>query len=139
MEAEYIGLSEAGREAIWISGLYNDVDQFIKGRMHQPQVNTWQHTENPTEEESVNEKNHDVSPITIFGDNLAANGLTEDPKHHDRSKSIDVKYHWIRDVVRHQQIRIEHLPTTEMTADILTKALARAKHEKFMRYMGMNV
>jgi len=83
MEAEYVGLSEVGREAIWISGLYNNVDQFIKGCMHQPQVDIWQHTENPTEKESVNELSHDVSPIMIFGNNLAANGLTEDPKHHD--------------------------------------------------------
>src|SRR5437667_12506209 len=103
MEAEYIGLYKAGREAIWISSLYNDVDQFIKGRMHQPQVDTWQYTEDPTEEESI-ELSHDASPIMIFGDNLAANRLTEDPKHHDRSKSINVKYHWIHDTVRHQQI-----------------------------------
>ena len=69
--------------------------------MYQPQVDTWQHTEDPTAEESINELSHNVSPITIFGDNLAANGLTEDPKHHDRSKLIDVKYHWICDAVRH--------------------------------------
>ena len=139
MEAEYVGLSEAGREAIWISGLYNDVNQFIEGRMYPPQVDTWWHTEDPIEDETINELSLDRSPVMIYGDNLAANSLTEDPKHHDRSKSIDIKYHWIRDVIRCQQIQIKHLPTTEMTADILTKALVRAKHEKFMRYMGMNV
>ena len=106
--------------------------------MYQPQVDTWQHTEDPTEDETVNELSLDRSPVMIYGDKLAANSLTEDPKHHDRSKSIDIKYHWIRDAIRRQQIQIKHLPTTEMTADILTKALVRAKHEKFMRYMGMN-
>ena len=139
MEAEYVGLSEAGREAIWISGLYNNVNQFIEGRMYPPQVDTWWHTEDPIEDETINELSLDRSPVMIYGDNLAANSLTEDPKHHDRSKSIDIKYHWIRDAIRRQQIQIKHLPTTEMTADILTKALVRAKHEKFMRYMGMNV
>jgi hypothetical protein len=137
MEAEYVGISEAGREAIWIKGLYNDVNQFVKGRMHPPVIYEWQQIENPGCKPVENEPSSDEEPMTIYGDNQAANGLTEDPKHHDRSKAIDVKFHWIRAAIKHQQIRVEHLPTSEMTADIMTKALAREKHERFMEYMGM--
>ena len=73
----------------------------------------------------------------IFADNQGAIKLSENPKHHSRSKHIDVKFHFIREASQQGLIRLVYIPTTDMVADILTKSLARDKHEKHMEGMGL--
>src|SRR5436305_6743576 len=73
----------------------------------------------------------------IFADNQGDIKLSENPKHHSRSKHIDVKFHFIREASQQGLIRLMYIPTTDMVADILTKPLARDKHEKHMEGMGL--
>ena len=53
---------------------------------------------------------------------------------HNRSKHIDIRYHFIRDMVQRGAIRLDHIGTDEQVADILTKSLGKVKfltlHEK---------
>ena len=49
-------------------------------------------------------------------------------QHHGRSKHIDIKYHFVREVVENEMIKLKYCPTKEMIADILTKGL---NHERF--------
>ena len=43
----------------------------------------------------------------------------------------------VREAIQDQIIWVQYIPTAEMTADSLTKALGREKHEKCTARMGM--
>jgi hypothetical protein len=71
-----------------------------------------------------------TAPQVILVDNQGAIKLSKNPQHHNRTKHIDIKYHFVRDSYQKGLIELIHIPTSEMVADILTKALPRDKHEK---------
>eukprot|EP00253_Pinus_taeda_P002994 PITA_02994 len=72
--------------------------------------------------------------IVIHCDNQTRGKLSENPVFHDRSKHIEIKYHYIRDIVQSRAIRLEYISTDEQTTDILTKLLPR---DKFIDKMGL--
>ena len=57
--------------------------------------------------------------------------LFENPMFHDRLKHVEIKYHYIRDMVQRKAIHVQYLPTHEQIADIFTKPLAKTKFEYF--------
>ena len=108
-EAEYIALSDAGREACWLRNLY--------GELGFPQL----------------------APTTIKGDNEGSVVLTQNPQFHQHSKHIAIREHWVRDLVKDKVINIIDCRDPEQTADILTKALAKPKHTRHTEEMGMKI
>ena len=65
---------------------------------------------------------HTQNTITsIYCDNQAAKALTENPIYHDRTKHIDMQYHYTRDLVDNGFIVVRYIPAVEEQADILTK------------------
>ena len=76
-------------------------------------------------------------PITLFGDNKGSNALTANPEHHSRTKHIDIKYHYIRQLVEDKEVDIQYIPTAEMAADILTKPLNASAFERGRQLLGM--
>ena len=56
-------------------------------------------------------------------DNQPAIALTKNPVLHDRSKHIDVKFHFLRNCVDEGQIIIEFVETGRQLTDVLTKPL----------------
>jgi hypothetical protein len=63
--------------------------------------------------------------------------LYENPVFHDRSKHIEIKYHYIKDMVQRKGIHVKYLPTHEQIADIFTKPLANTKFEYFREKLGL--
>ncbi|CAN0489253.1 unnamed protein product, partial [Laminaria digitata] len=59
----------------------------------------------------------------VFVDNKGAIALANDPLSSARTKHIDVRFHFIRELVRSKTISVEYVPTKEQRADILTKPL----------------
>lgn len=112
-EAEYIGCSEAAREAVWIRRLYEDL----------------------TSRERIPEEQ--IHPQLIYADNQGAIKISENSKICDRTKHIEIKYHFVRDARERRQIELQYLPTAEMTADILTKPLPRDTHQRHVSGMGL--
>ncbi|GMI93104.1 hypothetical protein HRI_002979700 [Hibiscus trionum] len=55
----------------------------------------------------------------------------------ERSKHIDVRYHWIRDVLEAKLLELEKIHTDDNGADMLTKALPRVKFEACCLTSGM--
>ncbi len=53
-----------------------------------------------------------------------------------RNKHIDIAYHFVRDAIRREIVKLEPRASTEMTADILTKPLGRVLFQKFVGYLG---
>ena len=106
-EAEYIALCSAAQETVWLRNLLSDV------RLKQ------------------------TGPTTVFEDNQGAICLSKNPKNHPRTKHIDVKYHYTRDLVERNIMEVIYIPTGEMLADALTKALPRPNFEKLRLSMGV--
>jgi hypothetical protein len=52
-------------------------------------------------------------------------------------KHVDIHHHWLRQEVQDRRLQIEWVPTTEMPADGLTKALSTQKHQAFIRQIGL--
>ena len=75
--------------------------------------------------------------ITIKVDNKSAIALMKNPVFHGRSKHIDIRYHFIRECVEKNQIKVEHVSGDLQKADILTKALARTKYAEMRELLGV--
>ena len=60
----------------------------------------------------------------IFEDNHGAVQLSQNPVSNSNSKHIDVRHHFLRELVRQGDISVSHVPSGYQHADILTKALA---------------
>ena len=79
----------------------------------------------------------DSVQVVLKVDNQSAISLSKNPVHHDRSKHIDLRYHFIRDCVELGKVNVEHLRTENQLADILTKSLGRVKFHEMKEKMGM--
>ncbi len=75
--------------------------------------------------------------VDIIGDNQGALALVKNPHLHERSKHIDICYHYIRDLHATGKVQVSYIPTSEMKADGLTKPLSRPKFQEFTRMIGM--
>jgi hypothetical protein len=80
---------------------------------------------------------HELRPTIIHCENQSSIKLSENPLFHDRSKQIEIRYHFIQDWVQRGAIQLEYIPTDEQIANILTKSLPRGRHVYFRDKMGM--
>ena len=60
----------------------------------------------------------------MFEDNLACNAMSQNQVHRERSKHIDVRKYFVRDLVEAGAIKLYPCDTKDMVADALTKSLA---------------
>jgi hypothetical protein len=76
--------------------------------------------------------------VVIYNDSQSAQKLLLVKEHsHKRTKHIDLRYHFIKDLVQKGNLNVKYLQTEKMVADVLTKPLCAEKHYKFIA--GMNV
>jgi hypothetical protein len=79
----------------------------------------------------------EMPPTVIHCDNQSCIKLSENPVFHDRSKHIEIRYHFIRDWVQRGAVQLQYVSTDDQVADIFTKALPRGKHVYFRDKMGL--
>ena len=72
-----------------------------------------------------------VKPVIVHVDNQGAIHLAKNPVHHDRSKHIDIKYHFTRDCYKNKVIEIVHVSTGDNVSDMMTKPSTKVKLRKF--------
>jgi len=97
-EAEYIALSPAVKQALWMRKILSDFNIPIK------------------------------CSITVHEDNQAAIAIANDHgRFHRRTKHIDVRYHFVRQHVKNGNVVLQWIPTAKMLADMYTKPLVRRK------------
>jgi hypothetical protein len=75
--------------------------------------------------------------IVIYCDNQSCIKLSENPVFHDRSKHIEIRYHFIRDYVQRGAVELQYISIEEQVADILTKALNMGKFVFFRDKLGV--
>ena len=73
----------------------------------------------------------------IFCDNMATISMTKNPVFHGRTKHIELRHHFICDIVAEGVIVLKHFSTTEQLADGFTKALPYSKFVKFRTQLGV--
>ena len=64
--------------------------------------------------------------ITLYQDNMSTIALLQNQSTKGRSKHFDVKLRAVNDAINSGFFRVEYRPTSEMWADIMTKATSRA-------------
>ena len=79
----------------------------------------------------------EAHPLALMVDNQPAIALAKNPVLHDRSKHIDVKFHFLREYVDGGQIVIEFVETARQLADVLTKPLGRLRLTELKEMIGM--
>jgi hypothetical protein len=108
-EAEYISAVHAAKSAAWLRTLLREL-QLINDH-----------------------------PIDLRIDNQSAIALIDlDGSVNERSKHIEVRYHWIRDAVRKCIISPSHVPSELNISDILTKPLDRNTHTRLTSLLGLS-
>ena len=63
--------------------------------------------------------------------------LSENPVFHDKSKHIDINFHYIRDMMHRGVVKLQYVATDEQIANVLTKPLAKVKFEYFREKLGV--
>ena len=94
-EAEYMALTQAVKESLWLQGILDD----LGARKHLTEMRN----------------------ISI--DNQGAIPLAKNPEFHARTKHIDIQYHFVREHIEKGDIGLTYCHTSKKTADIFTKAL----------------
>ena len=67
--------------------------------------------------------------INLFYDSQSAIYLPKDQMFHERTKHIDVKYHYVSDVVAQDKLKVCKISTHDNSADMMTKPVPVAKFE----------
>jgi len=71
----------------------------------------------------------------MYSDNQAAIAMTQQASSHAATRHMKMKFHYIREQIANREVTLDHCPTLQMIADILTKALERGLFEKFRRVL----
>jgi hypothetical protein len=106
-EAEYVAAAAAACQGIWLNRLIADM------------LGTKEMT------------------VKLFMDNQSAIALSKNPVHHDRSKHIDTRYHFLRQCIEEGMVEVDHVGTEEQLADLFTKALGRVKFVEQRSALGV--
>ena len=67
---------------------------------------------------------------TLLCDNQSAISIAHNPVQHDRTKHIDIRYHFVRDHIG-KDFHLYYVPSEDMVADILTKPVGKNSLDKF--------
>ena len=107
VEAEYVAMSRCAQQMIWMHSWLDEV------------------------------KIDHTLPGMIKGDNRGAIALTKNTRDHGKVKHIDIRHHYIRDLLRSGAIQIEQVPSADNLADFLTKPLPRDHHHRILEALNI--
>ncbi|CAM8974914.1 unnamed protein product [Rhodiola kirilowii] len=105
-EAEFMAITEAVKEALWMKGL-------------------------------LTELGHGQSCVKVHSDSQGAIHLSKHQVFHERSKHIDVRMHFVRDVADTGEVQVVKIGTKDNPADMLTKSVPSDKFEYCLELIGL--
>lgn len=74
-----------------------------------------------------------IKILTIFCDNISAINISKNPVIHSRTKHIDIRHDFIRELVERNIIVLEHIHIEGQLIDLLTKALDTIRFETLQK------
>jgi len=107
-EAEYVAITHAVKEALWLRSLLSQLFDIV------------------------------LDSMTLFSDNQSTIELMKDHQYHAQMKHINIHFHFIHYIVKGGSIRLVYCLTDDMTADTLTKALPSMKAKHFASQLGLS-
>ncbi|KAE8707741.1 hypothetical protein F3Y22_tig00110377pilonHSYRG00343 [Hibiscus syriacus] len=78
-------------------------------------------------------------PTKVCVDNKSAIALAKNPVFHDRSKHIDIRYHYIRECVARKDVEVEYVKSQDQVADIFTKPLTSEDFLRLRNLLGVTI
>ena len=78
------------------------------------------------------------TPGLIKGDNRGAIALTKNTKDHGKVKHIDIRHHYIRELLQSGAVTFEQVPSTDNLADLFTKSLPRDHHHQLLTALNIH-
>lgn len=108
MESEYVALSEASQELVWLLKLLDDLGE-----------------------------PYDV-PVKVMEDNQSCITFASSERTTRRSKHIETRENYVRELCHDGILKLQYCPTEDMVADVLTKPLGTIKQRKFSEMMGLS-
>jgi len=75
--------------------------------------------------------------VKLLMDNMSAIALSKNPVHHDRSKHIDTRYHFLRECIEEGKVEVDHVGTAEQLVDLFTKSLGQVKFVELRSALGV--
>ncbi|KAG4951935.1 hypothetical protein JHK85_045802 [Glycine max] len=106
-EAKYIAACAVACQALWLSSLLEELKVVTDEAMD------------------------------LLVDNKSAIDLAKNPMSHNRSKHIDIKFHFLRDQVSKGKIRLQHYITEKQLADIMTKSLKSERFKELREWLNV--
>lgn len=101
--------ADATRQAIWLRQLLDDLHIGLK----------------------------DGEAVSIPNDNASAIALPKNPVHHNRSKHIALRHHFLREQVTEGMVDLAHVPSIGNLPDLLTKPLPRNTFDRLRGRIGL--
>ncbi|CAM8899786.1 unnamed protein product [Rhodiola kirilowii] len=77
--------------------------------------------------------------MTLYCDNMSAISISKNPVHHSKTKHIDIRHHFIRELVEQKVVTLKHVTTDKQLADIFTKPLDATQFETLRSSLGLCV
>ena len=105
-EAEYVCMAECEKEAMFVRYVLG----FLKPEKELP-------------------------PVVLREDNKGATYLAQNPLSSGRTKHIDVRYHFVRDLAKKGVVEIRHVSSAQQHADTLTKPLGRSSFKRHRDFL----
>ena len=105
-ETEYIAVTEAIKEALWLKGIISELLGI------------------------------DVK-VRLMCDSQSAIHLAKNPSHHERTKHIDVRYHFIREILEEEEINLIKVVGEENAADMFTKLVPISKLQHCLNILNV--
>ena len=107
VEAEYVAMSRCAQQMVWMHSWLSEV------------------------------KVDYATPGLIKGDNRGAIALTKNTKDHGKVKHIDIRHHYIRELLQSGIITTEQVPSADNLADLFTKPLPRDHHHQLLSFLNI--
>ena len=107
VKAEYVASANATKEAVWLRTLLKKVGY-------------------PQSQATI-----------VHADNQGAIALAQNPIFHSRAKHIDIRFHFIQEHIKKNEIKLQYISTHQMVADILTKVLPYEAFKRFCEALGV--
>lgn len=146
MESEYVAAAHGAKEAVWMRSIVDELNTLAHLKIPKLKGN---YTQSFTRDRTHLDRDENIvtrfegsrlKPITtIFADSEACIRVAYNPELHKFAKHIDINYHFLRQRVRMDYIRMAHVTTHDNIADYLTKNLTPEKFKACREDSGIKI